>query len=110
MRCPRLARALGALPGAADRQIIGPQKRTIWGIPVQALLRQLDVLTRQGPVLMILEDVHWIDPSTRELLDLLVERVTALPILLVVTHRPEFQHPWAGRPHATALTLSRLAR
>ena len=75
-----------------------------------ALLRQLEGLARERPVLMIFEDVHWIDPSSRELLDLLVERVARLPVLLLVTFRPEFRPPWIGRPHVTALSLSRLDR
>src|SRR5215472_11470229 len=60
----------------------------------EALLRQLETLARQRPVLMLFEDVHWMDPSTRELLDLIVERAPRLPVLLVVTFRPEFQPPW----------------
>jgi predicted ATPase len=54
------------------------------------------------------EDVHWIDPTSLELLDLLVERVPALPVLLVITFRPEFAPPWIGRPQVTLLTLNRL--
>ena len=58
-----------------------------------ALLRQLQALTRRQPVLMIFEDLHWIDPTSREVLDLTVERIAAVPVLLVVTYRPEFQPP-----------------
>jgi class 3 adenylate cyclase/predicted ATPase/DNA polymerase III delta prime subunit len=76
----------------------------------EALLRQLDGLARQRPVLMLFEDVHWIDPSSRELLDLVVERVPRLPVLLLVTFRPEFQPPWTGQAHVTALILNRLDR
>ena len=57
---------------------------------------------------MVFEDAHWIDPTSRELLDLTVERVQRLPVLLVVTFRPEFQPPWVGQPHVTLLALSRL--
>ena len=74
----------------------------------EALLRQLEQLSAAGPVLMVFEDVHWIDPSSRELLDLAVERVARLPILLLITFRPEFEPSWTGRPHVTALSLSRL--
>ena len=76
----------------------------------EALLRQLESLARQGPVLMLFEDVHWIDPSTRELLELVIERVPNLPVLLIVTFRPEFQSPWTGQAHVTTLVLNRLAR
>jgi predicted ATPase len=59
---------------------------------------------------MLFEDVHWNDPSSRELLDLLVERVPRLPVLLLVTFRPEFQPPWTGQAHVTVLVLNRLDR
>ena len=59
-------------------------------------------LARQRPVLMVFEDAHWIDPTSRELLDLTVDRMRRLPVLLVVTFRPEFQPPWVGQPHVTS--------
>jgi predicted ATPase len=59
---------------------------------------------------MVFEDAHWIDPTSRELLDLAVERVRSLPVLLIVTFRPEFQPPWAGQPQVTMLALNRLDR
>jgi class 3 adenylate cyclase len=73
-----------------------------------ALLRQLQVLARRQPVLMIFEDLHWIDPTSRELLDLTVERITGLPVLLVATYRPEFQPPWVGGSQVTVIALNRL--
>jgi class 3 adenylate cyclase/predicted ATPase len=76
----------------------------------EALLRQLEFLARERPVLMEYEDVHWIDPSSRELLDLTVERVARLPVLLVITFRPEFQPPWIGQAHVTNVSLNRLSR
>src|SRR5262249_50015447 len=51
---------------------------------------------------------HWIDPTSRELLDLTLDRVARLPVLLVLTFRPEFQHAWSGQPHLTVLMLNRL--
>jgi predicted ATPase len=57
---------------------------------------------------MIFEDAHWIDPTSRELLDLIIDRVRRLPVLLVVTFRPEFQQGWGGQPHVTVLALNRL--
>lgn len=76
---------------------------------LEALLRQLTALARHQTLLMIYEDVHWIDPSSRELLDRVVDRVTGLPILLLITFRPEFQPQWAGQSHVTMLALGRLA-
>jgi class 3 adenylate cyclase len=63
---------------------------------LEALIRQLEGLARQQPVVTVFEDAHWIDPTSRELLDLTVERVRSLPRLLIVTFRPEFQPPWTG--------------
>src|SRR5262249_2178588 len=75
-----------------------------------ALLRQLEGLALQRPVLMLFEDVHWIDPSSRELLDFVVERVARLPVLVLFTFRSEFQPPWTGQAHVTVLVLNRLDR
>jgi hypothetical protein len=73
-----------------------------------ALLRQFERLAHQQPLLTIFEDVHWIDPSSREMLDLMVDRVRQLPVLFIITFRPEFNAPWIGVPHVTAMGLSRL--
>ena len=75
-----------------------------------ALLRQLEGLARTQPVLVIFEDLHWIDPTSREFLDLVLARIDHLPVLLVTTFRPEFQPPWAGQPHVTVMALNRLGR
>jgi class 3 adenylate cyclase/tetratricopeptide (TPR) repeat protein len=77
---------------------------------LEALIRRLEGLASQQPVVMVFEDAHWIDPTSRELLDLAVERVRSLPVLLVVTFRPEFEPPWAGQPQVTVLALNRLDR
>ena len=70
---------------------------------LEALIHQLEGLARQQPVVMVFEDAHWIDPTSRELLDLSVERVRSLPVLLIVTFRPEFQPPWTGQPQVSLL-------
>ena len=75
---------------------------------LEALIRRLESLARRRPVLIIFEDAHWSDPTSRELLDLTVERVRNLPVLLLVTFRPEFQPPWTGEPNVTMLVLNRL--
>jgi predicted ATPase len=59
---------------------------------------------------MVFEDAHWIDPTSRELLDLAVERVRSLPVLMIVTFRTEFQSPWTGQPQVSLLALNRLDR
>ena len=76
----------------------------------EALLRQVEGLSRQQPVLMVFDDIHWIDPSSRELLDRVIERIADWPVLLLAMFRPEFQPPWTGQPHVTMLTLARLDR
>jgi predicted ATPase/class 3 adenylate cyclase len=75
-----------------------------------ALLRQLEGLARTQPVLMIFEDLHWIDPTSREFLDLILAGIDRLPVLLIATFRPEFQPPWAGQPYVTVIALNRLGR
>ena len=75
---------------------------------LEALTAQLETLSRTNPVLMIFEDAHWIDPTSLEVLGRTVDRLRTLGVLLIVTHRPEFEPPWIGRPHVTALTLNRL--
>ena len=74
------------------------------------LVRQLEGLARGQPVLAIFEDAHWSDSTTQELLNIILERVPRLPVLFVVTFRPEFQPPWIGEAHVTLLTLGRLDR
>src|SRR4249920_2088207 len=59
---------------------------------------------------MVFEDAHWTDPSSLEVLGRVVNRIATLPVLLIVTFRPEFDPPWIGRPHVTALTINRLAQ
>jgi predicted ATPase len=75
-----------------------------------ALLEQLVGLARRRPVLMVLEDAHWIDPTTSELFGLMIDSIQRLPVLLVITFRPEFMPPWTGQAHLTSLALSRLGQ
>ena len=78
-------------------------------LTLAALLDQLEALARQKPVLMLFEDVHWADATSLEVLDLTVERVRALPVLALITFRPEYEAPWTGLSHVTSITLDRLA-
>jgi predicted ATPase len=64
---------------------------------------------QRQPVLAIVEDLHWIDPSTLELLSLLIDRAAGIKICLILTSRPEFRPPWATSAHFTKLTLRRFA-
>ena len=74
----------------------------------EALTAQLAGLTRQRPALMIVEDAHWVDPTSLEVFGRTVDQIKTLPVLLIVTFRPEFDAPWAGRSHVTTLALNRL--
>jgi predicted ATPase len=75
---------------------------------LEALVSQIETLTRQNPLLMIFEDAHWVDPTTLELFGRIVGRIPTLRVLLIVTFRPEFEPPWVGRPYVTTLTINRL--
>jgi class 3 adenylate cyclase/tetratricopeptide (TPR) repeat protein len=73
-----------------------------------ALLDQLEGLAQQKPVLMLFEDAHWADATSLELLNLAIERVRRLPVLLLITFRPEFEAPWKGLPDVATVALARL--
>ncbi|WP_275169217.1 adenylate/guanylate cyclase domain-containing protein [Bradyrhizobium sp. CSS354] len=75
-----------------------------------ALLDQLEGLAREQPLLIICEDMHWADATTLELFDLAVDRIRGLPILVLMTSRPEFEPSWSGLANVSLLRLDRLDR
>ena len=76
---------------------------------LEALINQIVALAEQSPVVMIVEDIHWVDPTTLEVLSRGIDRIKSVGVLLNnLTYRPEFDPPWLGRPYVTALTLNRL--
>ena len=77
---------------------------------LDALNLQMEVLSRSSPVLMIFEDVHWIDPTSLETLGRAVERIRGRRVLLIVTYRPEFEPAWIEQPHVTVLTIGPLTQ
>jgi class 3 adenylate cyclase/predicted ATPase len=77
---------------------------------LEVLVDQVAGLAAREPVLAIYEDVHWIDATTLEALGLLIERVRRLPVLVLITYRPEFTPPWSGHAHVLQLSLTRLTR
>jgi class 3 adenylate cyclase/predicted ATPase len=101
---------LMSLPASERHQLpnLSPQRKK--ERTLEALIRRLEGLARRQPVVVVFEDAHWIDPTSRELLDLTVERISSLPVLLIVTFRPEFQPPWTGQPQVSILALNRLDR
>jgi class 3 adenylate cyclase len=106
---PLIAALLGIPPGERyplpDLTSQRQKQRTL-----EVLVDQLDGLAAKQPVLLVYEDVHWIDPTTLDLLGLAIERVQRLAVLLLITFRSEFIPPWSGRPHVSALALTRLGR
>ena len=92
--------------GRSPKLELDPQQRR--QKTLEALTTQLQALSQSNPVLMIFEDVHWIDATSLEALGRTVERIRTLGGLLIVTYRPEFEPPWIGQPHVTALTINRL--
>jgi class 3 adenylate cyclase len=77
---------------------------------IAAFVDHVRRLAARSPLLFCLEDAHWIDPTTIELMTQLIDAIERAPVLAIVTARPEFATPWSGRPHATSLTLNRLGR
>lgn len=77
-------------------------------LTLAAILRHFEKMSRDGPLLVIAEDIHWADPTTLDLMGLLVDKVATLPMLVVTTSRLETRPPWLTRPHVTVQTLSGL--
>jgi class 3 adenylate cyclase/tetratricopeptide (TPR) repeat protein len=87
---------------------ISPQRRK--ELVLEQFIAHIAGLSAQKPTLIVLEDAHWIDPTTQELFDIIAERIRTLPVLLILTYRPEFAPPWLGQSHVTVLALNRLGR
>ena len=85
-----------------------PQRRR--ELTMMAFVRQLEGLARKKPVLTIFEDAHWVDSTSLEVLEMTVDRVPHLPVLFLLTFRPELDLPWTGQAHVMTLTLSRLGQ
>jgi tetratricopeptide (TPR) repeat protein len=85
-----------------------PQKRK--EKTLRALVGQVEGLAARQSVLLVVEDAHWADPTSLELFELIVERASSLPLLAIVTFRPEFVPPWVGRSQVTLISLNRLPR
>ena len=77
---------------------------------IAVLIEQLIRLSASGPILVVVEDAQWMDPTTLELLDGMTEAAASAPVFIIVTHRPEFELPWRGRGHVTYLSLNRLGK
>jgi predicted ATPase len=98
--------SFNAAAGRYPRLELTPEERR--QKTLQALILQMQALTRQNPVLMTFEDAHWTDPTGLELFGRAVDRIQTSRVLMIATFRREFDPPWLGRPHVTALTINRL--
>jgi class 3 adenylate cyclase/predicted ATPase len=102
--------ALLSLPLTADHTPLTMSPEQQKQKTLHALLTILLHIAAQQPVLFVMEDLHWVDPSTLELLSLLVDQGPTARILALFTFRPDFSPPWTGRAHLTQVTLNRLQR
>jgi predicted ATPase/class 3 adenylate cyclase len=94
--------------GRYEAQAMTPQKHK--DETLRSLVDLAEAAARKQPSVVLYEDVHWADPTSLEALDLLIDRVRSFPLLIVLTHRPEFQSRWGGHGHVTGLNLSKLTR
>jgi class 3 adenylate cyclase/predicted ATPase len=120
--------AMIAATGLDGREIV-PYLASLLGIPTEGRYPALDMapaeikerttaamisvvveVAKAIPMLLLLEDAHWIDPTSLELLGRLIDTTLNLPVLIVATFRPEFTAPWVGRPQVTAIALNRFPR
>jgi class 3 adenylate cyclase/tetratricopeptide (TPR) repeat protein len=87
------------------------QPQALKELTLKTLVERFGSIARDQPTVLILEDAHWIDPSTQEMLERLMPRLPGFPALLIVTHRPEWSPEWAaGYPHCSTVSISRIAR
>ena len=105
---PLLAGLIGLPTDRYPNVDMAPQRRKHRIISL--LAERLAGLTRAGPLLVLVEDIHWADPSTLEVLDAQIARAQDLPVLMVMTCRPDFKPHWGGYGHVTLHPLNRLGR
>jgi class 3 adenylate cyclase/tetratricopeptide (TPR) repeat protein len=91
-------------------QVSGISQQRRKELTLETITASLTTFGAVRPVLVLLEDAHWADPTTLELLALLIERVHAMRVLIVITARPEFSGSWPQHSHVTTLVLRRLSR
>jgi class 3 adenylate cyclase len=104
---PLFAALLSLPEGRYVRLQISPQKKK--ERTLEALVDRVRTLAQRAPLIIVLEDIHWIDPTSQDLLELLVSVVNGIPVLLVMTYRPDCEPPWKGT-HLNTIALNRLNR
>ncbi|MGH6919557.1 MAG: AAA family ATPase, partial [Geminicoccaceae bacterium] len=106
---PLLA-ALLAIPAGEHYSPLNLTPQQQMAKTLEVLVARVERLAARQPLLVVFEDLHWGDPTSLELLGLVLERAQTLPVLAILTFRPEFRPPWIGRDHVMQLLLSRLTR
>jgi tetratricopeptide (TPR) repeat protein len=107
--CGLLSRALSIPCDQRYGQLeMSPQKQK--DETISLLVDLVAAIARAQATAMLFEDVHWADPTTVEVLGALIDRAQGLPLLVLITYRPEFTPPWLSRSHVTPLSLTRLSR
>jgi class 3 adenylate cyclase/tetratricopeptide (TPR) repeat protein len=102
--------ALLSLPASSGSSLAELSPQQLKARTIEAIASQYGRMVATGPVLVMVEDMHWIDPTTQELLDQLVAGIADRRMMLLVTHRPEFDPPWGAQAQVTRLSLNRLSR
>ena len=102
--------ALLSIPSGNRYPLPDPTTQRLKERTLAALVGQLERFAARQPVLMTFEDLHWIDPTSLELLSLIIDRIASLPVLLLATSRPEFTPPWPNHSHVSTVALGRLGR
>jgi class 3 adenylate cyclase/tetratricopeptide (TPR) repeat protein len=100
--------SLMSLPDETIPHSLSPQQRR--QNTLRAILWCLNELARKAPFLLILEDAHWVDPTSSELMEMIVDRIKTLPILMIVSFRQPFRRSWMNDGHVAAIPLERLNR
>jgi class 3 adenylate cyclase/tetratricopeptide (TPR) repeat protein len=102
--------ALLSIPGGEHYSLPSLAPQQLKELTLGALIAHLKRLSSRQPMVLVFEDLHWIDPTTLELLGRIIEQASELPLLMLVTARPEFVQPWPNYRHVSIVTMSRLDR
>ncbi|MBX3324447.1 MAG: adenylate/guanylate cyclase domain-containing protein [Nitrospira sp.] len=105
-----LLEELLSIPGDAQHAFLTMSSDKRKNMTLEALVRQLQRLADHRPVLFIVEDAHWLDPTTMDLLTRIIDHIQRMRVLLLITFRPDFKSVWIEYDHVTCLTLNRLPR
>ena len=105
-----LLAAMLSVPPEGGYRPVQANPQLLWEKTLEAQIAVIEKLSGRSPLLVVLEDAHWIDPSTSELLNHLIERLPSMSVLLLITSRPEFSPTWVDHTRLTALRLNRLSR